>query len=1319
MATLYRAFGRRSPLAEPVADIIFVHGLGGDAFGTWSHSEEELDWPEWVADEFPDRAVWRLSYESHPFRASGMWYQDQAKNILDCLMNENLGVRPIIYICHSLGGILVKQALRVAQVTSQFRRIYDATRSVAFIATPHTGAAVATLLNWLEIGSDEARQLRLDDPALRDLNEWYRTAALADHIRTAAYAEMRSTAGIMIVGPTQADPGVADCIVVPLPSDHISIVKPGRNDQILASIARLIRDTPVLLITPAFVDAAEDHRRRFLRYGDSAGQLRKSGRSISLAAVYVNREQQESRVRALYEAHAKASGDGTWVSIQGSAGTGKTSLLWYLYHLFSKELNASVQAFAAQYISETLKEERGLIARWLTTTPGQKHILLIDTLDLIVGRGDTALAGFLAWLRTCGVFVVTSCRPLEAQRLAAVEVADHIVPLGRYTEAEARTAVHRYVAMAYGEADPIQRTSQESDLWNLLDGRRRVQELSFDPLVLRMIFEAYPPDPVPSEVNTAMIYTAYWERCVVRDRLQPSTPDSEQLREALAGRIAYSILFRESTTFSDAIQSTAVQLEWENFDQRFGAFPWKLLDALLSSGALEAAGGVGTVRFFHQTLLEFAAGRHVLRSAQSLHQQCLDQIFLDLQNGSYFRVPVLAQIAIQDSQSGGTVWHEVLIRLFEIGSETSCYLTLEILGKVDDGPFGRRMIEDWKTAHLSRLVESAVAAVSHYPRDRISVGLNILAAIIQTEAKYEVFALCEQRLADLNPVATSSFLEGTASFITDNHTADDDIRGHYKTAALTCFYNGCPNALSALSSVFSYLNAGHQRGVFGSLTNNLTPQLVIPVCEFLSRVRSVLYGNRASELVDEFLRLITRIHTLEPAMASRVATEVLEAGKPRQVEDEARLRGGLSGGVLKTPDTIRRAIEQITSEHHLDRLTGTAMLRFSDASEHAAVLESFLSLRLTELPAFVRSSLFEVVGDLYNAPPELVFRFLSYCPWPENAIGKAWRKISANMAAAAGQNLKAWLWERFEKDQKLSRVTAVGLGQLLKANPGVFSEAEISRILERLISADVNCQRAIAERAGAIACVAPSVATRIIDEFAKKRHRDVWASVAYSLRDCAAEQPEVSLKYVPVFIKAAVSNTDDGLFAKLVEGLRLWPENQRSQLIPLLEDHFTEDILAAFPDEKCQVEFLVLVKLVARYAADRAFVLLKRAVVSTDGTAGAAAAAAANIVAHTSEEVILTAILDQLLYVARLAHQRNARNAIHRGLRSIDQKLGRRRVIERFFSVYASIDDPDALKPLIRAIHNLESWTQDDKQRLLADTQRIAGKIRSYVMTLQ
>ncbi len=62
--------------------------------------------------------------------------------------SEEASDHPIIWVAHSLGGILVKRALELGSDTSSLkadntRSIYVSTYAILFLGTPHNGADIA------------------------------------------------------------------------------------------------------------------------------------------------------------------------------------------------------------------------------------------------------------------------------------------------------------------------------------------------------------------------------------------------------------------------------------------------------------------------------------------------------------------------------------------------------------------------------------------------------------------------------------------------------------------------------------------------------------------------------------------------------------------------------------------------------------------------------------------------------------------------------------------------------------------------------------------------------------------------------------------------------------------------------------------------------------------------------------------------------------------------------------------------------------------------------------------------------------------------
>jgi hypothetical protein len=260
------------------ADVVFIHGLGGDAFATWCCDETTSNsWPYWLADAFPDVGVWSLGYAASPtkwprffswfckrLRDAGhsMSLPDRALQVLDRMIQVGLGERPLFFICHSLGGLLLKQILRTADeangnTEAHRKRIATQTRAVLFLATPHAGAELASLIDaFREVfrASVSIEDLRAHEAHLRNLQNWYRRQSVNLGIETVTYFETRRIGGFLIVDYTSAHPGVgAD--PVPLDEDHLTIAKPReRNAQVCDAARDLLRRHGLAPRTPGPAD---------------------------------------------------------------------------------------------------------------------------------------------------------------------------------------------------------------------------------------------------------------------------------------------------------------------------------------------------------------------------------------------------------------------------------------------------------------------------------------------------------------------------------------------------------------------------------------------------------------------------------------------------------------------------------------------------------------------------------------------------------------------------------------------------------------------------------------------------------------------------------------------------------------------------------------------------------------------------------------------------------------------------------------------------------------------------------------------------------
>src|SRR6202012_5237465 len=99
---------------------------------TWSVGDSF--WPEWLADDVKGLAVYSIGYDASPIAWFGgaMPLLDRATNVLALLETEGVAEAPIVFICHSLGGLVVKQMLRNGNDfgIENWRRVREQTRRV-------------------------------------------------------------------------------------------------------------------------------------------------------------------------------------------------------------------------------------------------------------------------------------------------------------------------------------------------------------------------------------------------------------------------------------------------------------------------------------------------------------------------------------------------------------------------------------------------------------------------------------------------------------------------------------------------------------------------------------------------------------------------------------------------------------------------------------------------------------------------------------------------------------------------------------------------------------------------------------------------------------------------------------------------------------------------------------------------------------------------------------------------------------------------------------------------------------------------------------
>lgn len=234
-----------------IIDVVFVHGLSGDAKSTWDCGGSDGYWPVWLAQDIENSNVYTLGYGASVFEKWAKKEMDmfeRADNILEQFAGKGIGKRPLIFITHSLGGILTKMILRASidADDEDWVIVSAATKLVVFLSTPHIGASIANIVDSVPGSSKHIKLLANQTGLLEDLNKAYRKFSNAkDDLVTKVYYEKHITyKAVLVVSRESADPGVQGANPVAVDRDHVSICKPkDRDDVVYRGIKRHVEKT--------------------------------------------------------------------------------------------------------------------------------------------------------------------------------------------------------------------------------------------------------------------------------------------------------------------------------------------------------------------------------------------------------------------------------------------------------------------------------------------------------------------------------------------------------------------------------------------------------------------------------------------------------------------------------------------------------------------------------------------------------------------------------------------------------------------------------------------------------------------------------------------------------------------------------------------------------------------------------------------------------------------------------------------------------------------------------------------------------------------
>ncbi|KAK3349003.1 Alpha/Beta hydrolase protein [Lasiosphaeria hispida] len=129
-----------------IFSLVLIHGLNGSPIETWTHKKSKVCWPrDLLPKQQPLTRVLSFGYSADIFKNTSVaGIRMNSRSLLSALFDKREDIedqnRPIVFLAHSLGGLVAKQALRFANNEHRFSPLAAATRGLIFYGTPHTGS---------------------------------------------------------------------------------------------------------------------------------------------------------------------------------------------------------------------------------------------------------------------------------------------------------------------------------------------------------------------------------------------------------------------------------------------------------------------------------------------------------------------------------------------------------------------------------------------------------------------------------------------------------------------------------------------------------------------------------------------------------------------------------------------------------------------------------------------------------------------------------------------------------------------------------------------------------------------------------------------------------------------------------------------------------------------------------------------------------------------------------------------------------------------------------------------------------------------------
>ncbi|MCJ1357195.1 MAG: hypothetical protein MMC33_007191 [Icmadophila ericetorum] len=143
-----------------LSDIVFIHGLTGHPFNTWLEKDLKTFWPrDLLAKDVKDCRILTYGYDADVTKFFGPVSQADFRGRAEALLGDLADLRTadssetrgLIFVVHSLGGLVLKKALCLSEVSfeKRYKQAHCYTTAIVFMGTPHKGSSLSSYAKTL------------------------------------------------------------------------------------------------------------------------------------------------------------------------------------------------------------------------------------------------------------------------------------------------------------------------------------------------------------------------------------------------------------------------------------------------------------------------------------------------------------------------------------------------------------------------------------------------------------------------------------------------------------------------------------------------------------------------------------------------------------------------------------------------------------------------------------------------------------------------------------------------------------------------------------------------------------------------------------------------------------------------------------------------------------------------------------------------------------------------------------------------------------------------------------------------------------------